>query len=87
MISIVINIWKNILKKVNITINKLIIHHLSMTQDQIIDLLIVCLIIQIQQDQLVQVVNKDPTEEIMMEKGINNTIMQCNDVLNTIILF
>jgi len=87
MISIVINIWKNILKKVNITINKIIIHHLSMTQDQIIDLLIVCLIIQIQQDQLVQVVNKDPTEEIMMEKGINNTIMQCNDVLNTIILF
>lgn len=82
MISIVINIWKNILKKVNITINKIIIHHLSMTQDQIIDLLIVCLIIQIQQDQLVH-----PTEEIMMEKGINNTIMQCNDVLNTIILF
>jgi len=87
MISIVINRWKNILKKVNITINKIIIHHLSMTQDQIIDLLIVCLIIQIQQDQLVQVVNKDPTEEIMMEKGINSTIMQCNDVLNTIILF
>lgn len=86
MISIVTNRWKNILKKLNITINIITIHHLSMTQDQIIDHLIVCLIIQIQQDQLVQVVSKDPTEEIMMEKG-NIKIMQCNDVLNTIILF
>jgi len=86
MISIVTNRWKNILKKVNITINIITIHHSSMTQDQIIDLLIVCLIIQIQQDQLVQVVSKDPTEEIMMEKG-NIKIIQCNDVLNTIILF
>lgn len=86
MISIVTNRWKNILKKVNITINIITIHHSSMTQDQIIDLLIVCQIIQIQQDQLVQVVSKDPTEEIMMEKG-NIKIIQCNDVLNTIILF
>jgi len=78
MTSIVTSIWKSILIKVNITINIIIIHHLSKTRGQIKDHARVRLISLIQQDHLVQVVNKDPTEEIMMEKG-NNKIIQCND--------
>lgn len=79
MTSIVTSIWKSILTKENNTINIIIIHHLSKTRGQIKDPARVRLISLIQQDHLVQVVNKDPTEEIMMEKENNKIIIQCND--------
>lgn len=75
MTSKVTSKWRNILTKLSITINTIIIHHLSMIRDRIKGQTIVRLTSQILQDHFVQVVNMDPTEEIMMEKG-NSTIMQ-----------